>query len=99
MAVQIPLNNIPNQTINITLDDVLYEITIQTINPHCVISIKADGETLISSFPLVPKQGLLPAYKKVGGQFYLASLTEEYPSYTDFEENCALIYVSDSESE
>lgn len=94
---QIPLNKIPNQEIAVSIDDVVYNISIQQGTPNMFISFSANEEELARSIPLVPKQPLLPKSKTKGGNFYMASLVDYYPKYEEFDENFALLYVGDDE--
>ncbi|MDR0675643.1 MAG: hypothetical protein LBF97_01195 [Elusimicrobiota bacterium] len=95
---EILLEVLPNQEINVMLDNVEYILTIQTIKDMTIISITRDNEIILTSQKCVPFI-LLINYKYLtkGGNFIFDCQDSEYPFWTKFGEKHRLYYLSDEE--
>lgn len=99
------LQQIPNQSFQITLDKVSYTINLRTINRYGVeitlADVYANGELLKSSVRCVPGVPLIPyEYLSVNGaNFFWFCLNGDYPYYTNFNTTQSLCYGTKEELE
>ena len=64
----IPLQNVPNQRVETTIDGVSYAIQLRTVQNLTVADVYADGKLLKGGVRCVPGQRLIPyRYLTVGG--------------------------------
>ena len=96
---RIVLNPIPNQSLIIRLDDVLYTIEIKETQGVMSASITRAGVKLISGSRIVAGMPLLKYEYLENGNFILITNNEEIPYYTRFGIDQFLIFVSQSEIE
>lgn len=102
MGILIPLEAIPNQTLNIAPDSHEYELTVRTMqNGYCVISISRDGVAIINSARCTSSYYVLPyAYlESDSGNFVWSMPDGEYPQYKNFGISNLLYFVPLSELE
>lgn len=106
--IEIMLNNNPNQSFSIQLENHQYDFVVKSINANNIdgvgvmaISIARDGVQVVSStrampvFPLIPYRYL----EDNEGNFFFITLNNEYPNYTQFGITQSLIYLTASEWE
>ena len=94
----IPLQNVPNQRVETTIDGVSYAIQLRTVQKLTVADVYADGKLLKGGVRCVPGQRLIPyRYLTVGGNFFWYCLNGDYPYYTQFGVDQQLVYLSDAE--
>lgn len=97
------LQQIPNQSFQITLDQVLYTINLRTINRYdmeiTLADIYANGELLKSSVRCVPDEPLIPYnyLTQNGANFFWYCLHGDYPYYTNFNTTQVLCYGTKEE--
>lgn len=104
--IQIPIVNIPNQSLSINLDNNQYNINIHATqdNPDGSTGIMAvdisinnsiilSGMRAVAEFPLIPYQYL------VNGNFTFITANDDYPDWRQFGISQYLIYASNSELE
>lgn len=105
--INIPLEALPNQSFSIQLDEINYDITINscgfvTENPENFTNIMAftiyinnvltvAGSRAVAGFPIIPSQYL------ANGNFVVVTANEEYPNYLRFGIDQYLIYASPQE--
>jgi hypothetical protein len=95
--IQIPIDPVPNQSFNIQLDGINYELFLRDQGALMSISILISnipvilGARVIASFPLIPYQYL------ARGNFIFLTADDEYPFYDRFNIDQYLIYASQDE--
>ena len=97
------LQQVPNQQFNITLDGVVYAITLRTVN-RCGVEmtlcdVSVNGEAAISGYRCIPNMPLIP-YEHLtvnGANFYFYCLNGDYPYYTQFNVTQVLCYGTKEE--
>lgn len=95
LVTTLPLDAIPNQELTVTLDDNTYDIVLKEANEAMAISVSINNKLIVSNILISANTALLPANRKANGNFYLYSLTDDYPYYTNFGITEFLIYLSD----
>lgn len=95
----IPLQAVPRQRFTITLDNVRFDITLQTIGGCMYSSILANGAVITSGVKCMPGFQLMPARWMEGtaGNFAFATPNGELPNYANFQTTHILYYASASE--
>lgn len=104
--INVPIINIPNQSLSINLDNNQYDITIHATqdNPDGSTGIMAidltinnsiilSGIRAVSGFPLIPYQYLVDD----NGNFTFITVNDDYPDWRQFGITQYLIYASNSE--
>lgn len=104
--IQVPILNIPNQSLSINLDNNQYNINIHATqdNPDGSTGIMAvdlsindviilNGMRAVAGFPIIPYQYL------VNGNFTFITTNDDYPDWRQFGISQYLIYASNSELE
>jgi hypothetical protein len=105
--IQIPIINVPNQSLSIQLDNNQWDISIHSTQDNAdsstgimAIDITINNNIIISgvramdSFPLIPYQYLI-----IGGNITFITQDDEYPDWRQFGITQYLIYASDEELE
>jgi hypothetical protein len=96
----ISLQPIPNQSFNIQLDNVLYQISVKTGGSFMFVDIIQNGTPLVLGMRAVAGTFLIPyEYLATLGNFLIITANEEYPYYTEFGIDQFLIYFSQSDLE
>jgi hypothetical protein len=106
--INIPILNIPNQSLSINLDSNQYDIVIHATqdNPDGSTGIMAvdlsinnniiiSGVRAVSGFPLIPYEYLVNG----NGNFTFITINDDYPDWRQFGITQYLIYASNSELE
>lgn len=95
---QYTLNTLPNQTIKISEEEHLYEISLRTFNDMLYASVSVDGEQVCYGVRCIPYGFLIP-YRcgEKGGNFLFSAREDSYPSYKDYETTCFLYYMTKQE--
>jgi hypothetical protein len=94
---EIALDTSPNQSLSVTLDGDLYDLTIKETNGTMAITISRNNETILDSVRMVAGTPLIPYSYLEKGNFMLLTNDEEYPYYTQFGITQTLIYASQDE--
>ncbi|MEQ6970745.1 phage baseplate plug family protein [Pectobacterium polaris] len=99
MANKLPLEELPNQSFTIRLDNSRYAITIKTLTTELMaISIYRDDVLLIQNQRAMPDTMLLPSHMANRfGNFMFTTPNDEYPYYTAFGAGHELHYIPASE--
>ncbi len=95
----IALQNIPNQTFSITLDQQLYSITLRTIGNETYASVTMNGNDIIDGIKCQPNTPVIPYpyLEGAGGNFSFYTPNDEYPNYEAFDTTHFLLYASNAE--
>ena len=94
----IELNQIPNQTFTIMIENVNYRIELRTIQNSTYMSAWANGELLFYNQLCTPNAFVNPYnYVSDGGKFFFKCLDNEYPTYKSFGKNQALYFYAKDE--
>ncbi|MCA6954831.1 phage baseplate plug family protein [Pectobacterium polaris] len=96
---RVPLEQQPNQSLTIRLDDSRYTITIKTLTTELMaISIARDDVLLVQNQRAMPGSLLLPNHMASRyGNFAFVTPNDEYPYYTSFGAGHELHYIPASE--
>ena len=94
----IPLQGVPQQLIETTLDGVDYAIQLRIAQGMTLADISANGELIKAGVRCIPGKAIIPYdYLTRGGNFFWYCLNGDYPNYQYFETTQFLIYLSDAE--
>lgn len=95
----IPLQNTPNQSFPITLNNVRYLLTFRTIGMLTYVDIDINNVRTVSGVRCPPGEPLLPYeyLEGAGGNFAFLTQNGAYPNYTEFGITQTLIYASPAE--
>lgn len=98
---QVPLDNTqPNQSFGISLNGTEYRISLRALDEIMLISIMANGETLITNTKCYANQPvILYPHLSRAGNFIFSTENNNYPYYTDFEKTAFLYYLTPQETE
>lgn len=97
--ININLQNIPNQSLSIRLDNNLFDLQIKEANGIMACDVVLNGiilqtgERAVSGFPLIPYQ-----YQE-NGNFVFVTEQEAYPYWDQFGITQSLVYASQAELE
>lgn len=98
--MMIPLQNIPNQVFDITLNDVDYRIAVRTIQDLTLLSVWENGEVLFYNQLCAPNAFVNPYnYVSKNGKLYFKCLDDEYPNYKLFGNTQQLYFLTADEVE
>ena len=91
-------NNLPNQKFNMPINNGTLEIELRTVDNITLMSMKYNGNNVVSSIKVAPKV-LLLGYKHLQeqyGDFIFTTTDNQYPYYANFN-NANKLYYLDSE--
>ncbi len=96
---QIPLQAIPRQTFNTTLDGIQFKVTLVAIENMMYATILANNVAIISGSRCCAGYGLIPYryLEGLGGNFAFATNNFELPWWEQFGVTQQLIYASPEE--
>lgn len=100
MPQQIDLSATPNQSLNVTLDNLRYTIDLRTLPGGTVVAtISRDGVVVMAGHRVVPNRFLFPyAYMRgPGGNFMLMTDGQTLPDWRLFGTSHVLLYYSAAE--
>jgi len=95
----IPIDSLPNQSLTITLDGNVYNITIKETNGCMSIDIERNGTIILQGMRLVANTGIIPYQYLENGNFAIETKDQELPYYTKFNDTQFLIFASSAELE
>lgn len=95
----IPIQAIPNQTFNISLDNKIYGLSIKETNGVMSVSITRDNISVVSNLRAMAGSPLLPSEYEESGNFIFVTGSFQIPYYTKFNITQSLRYYSQSELE
>ena len=97
--INIPLQQLANQSLNFTADDSRYQIDIKEIGGLMATSITIDDVLVISGQRALAGVPLIPYRYLERGNFIFITENEENPYYTSFGTSVFLNYASPAELE
>ena len=104
--IQIPLANIPNQSLSARLAGNQYDIRIHACrdNPQFGTGIVAfdiirDNVVIVTGARAVPGFPLIPARYLENGNFIVITMNDDYPDWRQFGITQQLVFASESELE
>jgi hypothetical protein len=97
--IDIALDQLPNQSVSIRLDDNLYTIAVKSTRGVMSADITRNGTVLMTGARIVAGTPLIPYRYLEAGNFVLLTENEEYPDYTKFGSSQSLVYASAEELE
>lgn len=96
----IPLiNTTPRQQITITLDNILYDITLVAVQDCMYATILMNNVTVVSGMRCVPRRPLIPYIylENGGGNFSFMTANDDNPWWDQFGMTQDLLYASAAE--
>lgn len=104
--IQIPITNIPNQSLSLRLSNSQYDIRIHSCkdNPELGTGIMAfdivrNNIPIVTGMRAVPGFPLIPAQYLEDGNFIVLTMNDEYPAWRQFGITQQLVYASETELE
>lgn len=104
--IQIPLANIPNQSLSIMLDGNQYDIRVHSCRDNgefgtgiMVFTIYRNNVVIVSGIRAVAGFPLIPSLYLEDGNFTVITENDEYPDWRQFGITQFLIYASPTELE
>jgi hypothetical protein len=99
MPIQVPIQSVPNQLFDITLDNNAFQISIKTTNGVMSMSVSINGEFIVENVRVVAGAPVIPYRYKEKGNFVFFTANYELPIYTAFNTTQYLAYYTASELE
>jgi len=99
MAVIVPIEAIPNQSLDFNAEQQVYKLRLHVVNTNIAIDIARNGTQLQSS-RVCPAGALLIEYDYLrgsGGDFGIITQNDEIPVYTQFGVTQFLVYYFSDE--
>ena len=95
--ILIPLLSIPNQSLQVRLDEYEVEIQLRTVNDYTLISVRMGGESIIENQICGANQRVYLYSSILNGLFVWNSQDGEYPFYEKFGTTHNLYYITNEE--
>lgn len=102
--IQIPISNLPSQTLSINLDGNVYDIDIHACRDNDIpgtgivaFDIAINNTVIVTGQRALPDFPIIPARYLENGNFLVETMNDEYPDWRQFGITQNLIYVSQSE--
>lgn len=98
MAVEIPLEPLPNQAFSIDLAGLRYDLTIKAIDGEgMTLTVVRDGATVVANARCVAGSPVIGYPCLELGDFIFYTANDALPYYTDFGNTCGLVFYSADE--
>lgn len=97
--INVPVTNIPNQSLSINLDNIQFDIRIHASQDGQLLffDISANNEIIVNGQRALPDYPLIPYRYLEQGNFVMITDNDEYPRYDQLGMTQYLIYASASE--
>lgn len=102
--MQIPLQNIPNQSLSLQLDGNLYDLNFHSVSDGpdgnsgiTGVDIAINNIVIVTGVRAVAGFPLIASYYQENGNFIFYTVNEEYPDWRQFGITQFLLYVSEAE--
>ena len=96
--IEIDLIRVPNQSLSVTLDDVLWELTIKTARRCMIADVVRSGRVLVQGQRIVADAPILPyRYLSTLGNFAILTPDGELPWWEQFGDTHTLVYMTPGE--
>ena len=97
MPMNIPIQSLPNQSFNITLNSNLWDIEIKTCAGATVVSLSLNGTLVIENLIAAAASPIIPEQYQENGNFMFLTANNQIPAYGQFNVTQSLIYFSATE--
>lgn len=104
--IEVPLANVPNQSLSINLDGSQYDINVQATNGDAILGtlvmafdIIRNGVAIVTGARSTPGSFLIPAAYLEDGNFILITMNDEYPDWQQFGVTQTFVFISQAELE
>jgi hypothetical protein len=97
MMQNIPVEPIPNQSLNVRLDGVRYVIELKEAGGMMVATIDRDGNRIVTSARCVEGAPILVHSSSFNGHGNFVLVSNAIPYYPDFGTSCFLTYITPEE--
>ena len=92
--MQIPLQQIPNQSFSILLDGNQWNMILKTVQDTTVVSMTLNGTDILDSARAAAGGFIIPSLYQESGNFFFVTQNFELPYYTQFTVTQAFVYIS-----
>lgn len=92
--MQIPLQQIPNQSFSILLDGNQWNMILKTVQDTTVVSMTLNGTDILDSARAAAGGFIIPSLYQEAGNFFFVTQNFELPYYTQFTVTQAFVYIS-----
>ncbi len=99
MIQRIPIEVLPNQSLEVLLGGRRYSLSIKCIGDSMAITIVRDDVTIIEGLIIPANEPLIPYKYLEDGNFVMRSDGDEIPYYENFGSSVRLLWVSQDELE
>jgi len=97
MPVSIPIQQLPNSSFTITLDNNLYEIDLRICNGVTTVSLTQNGTDILDNAIAASAAPIIPSPYLEAGNFMFLTANQQLPNYEQFGLTQSLFYFSESE--
>lgn len=94
---QIPIQQLPNQSFSIILDNNTWNFLIKTAGGATVVSLNLNNVDILDSAQAVSGSFIIPSLYQEAGNFFFLTQNQNLPIYTQFNVSQQLIYISAAE--
>jgi hypothetical protein len=94
---EIPLQALPNQQFSVQLDNISFDISIDTTVNAMSATVTRDDVLLVSGLRLVAGTPILPYRYLENGNFFLTTLNDALPFWTEFGVSQFLLFATETE--
>ena len=94
---QIPIQQLPNQSFSIILDNNTWNFLIKTAGGATVVSLNLNNVDILDSAQAASGSFIIPSLYQESGNFFFVTQNQELPVYTEFNVSQQLIYISAAE--
>lgn len=94
---QIPIQQLPNQSFSIILDNNTWNFLIKTADGVTVVSLTLNSVDILDSALAVSGAFIIPSLYQEAGNFFFLTQNQQLPIYTQFNVSQQLIYISAAE--
>jgi hypothetical protein len=94
---QVPLQQLPNQSLSILLDGNQWGILLKTVGDVTVVSLTLNGSDILDSAHAAAGAFLVQSEYEEAGNFFFVTQNFQLPLYTQFNVTQSLIYISATE--
>ena len=95
--LQLNLAPIPNQSLSVTLNNMLYDLRIFLAGNVMCCDLSINGTPVLTTMRLVAGAPVIPYNYLMNGNFLISTLNDDLPYYTQFGLTQFLIYITPEE--
>jgi hypothetical protein len=95
--MQLPLQQLPNQSFSILLDGNQWDFLLKTVEDMTAVSLMLNGTDILDSARAAAGTFIIPSIYEESGNFFFVTQSFQLPYYTQFNVTQALIYISATE--